>query len=331
MLLECNTYLRVFRGAGLELSLLVDPGPPKDLEMIAAKVGAIIGSLDRVDFLFLNHQDPDLAGNAAVIQALNPHAHVLCSEDTWRLVQFYGLNPKSYSAIEHFRGGEIQLATGHGLEFVPTPYCHFRGAVSLYDPTAGVLFSGDLFGGVSRSPRLLAAEDDWPDVELFHQLYMPSQRALEHAVARIRRLDPKPSVIAPQHGAVLAGGRVDAWLERVERLSVGADLLVDEDEKARYLGLAQDLLDWLVQMLGKPAATEIAWRYATDGTFPNLFVFRDVLEVADFKVDPRAAVRALERDALALVPSSTVHELRHVLDDSLRRHGLGRHYRAPAA
>jgi serine/threonine protein kinase/glyoxylase-like metal-dependent hydrolase (beta-lactamase superfamily II) len=329
-LLECNTYLRVFRGAGTELALLVDPGPPRDLEMIAAKVGAVIGSLDRVDLVFLNHQDPDLAGNAAVIQALNPQAHVLCSEDTWRLVQFYGLNPKSHSATEHFRGGETELATGHSLEFVPTPYCHFRGAVALYDRAAGVLFSGDLFGGVSRSPRLLAAEHDWPDVELFHQLYMPSHKALAHAVAHIRRLTPKPTIIAPQHGVIVAGERVDAWLERVARLSFGADLLVDEDEKGRYLAVVRALLDWLVRLLGPDTATEVVWRYGKDGSFPNLFTFRDTLEVVDFKIEPRAALRALERDALAFVPSSQVSELGRVMDDALGRHGLTRHYRAPA-
>jgi serine/threonine-protein kinase len=320
--LECNTYLRVFRREGTQVALLVDPGPPKDQRLIAAKVAAVIGSLARVDLVFLNHQDPDVASNAAAIQQLNPRAHVLCSEDTWRLVQFYGLNPRTYSAVEDFRGGEMRLATGHSVEFVPTPYCHFRGAVMLYDRESRVLFSGDLLGGVSVSGGMVATDQDWPGVEIFHQLYMPSQRALRNAMERIERLDPPPLVIAPQHGGIVVGERVTAWPRRLAETAVGADMAVDSGEKERYLGVVRDLVGELSRWLGETTTAAVLRRNSSDGSFPNLFVFEDALSVVDFKIQPRAALSGLEEDARAALGAADHPALGRLFAEALARHGL---------
>jgi glyoxylase-like metal-dependent hydrolase (beta-lactamase superfamily II)/tRNA A-37 threonylcarbamoyl transferase component Bud32 len=320
--LECNAYLRVYRREGTQVALLVDPGPPKDQRVIAAKVAAVIGSLARVDLVFLNHQDPDVASNAAIVQELNPRAHVLCSADTWRLVQFYGLNPQNHSAVEDFRGGEMRLGTGHSVSFVSTPYCHFRGAVMLYDRESRVLFTGDLLGGVSVSGAMVATEKDWPGVEIFHQLYMPSCRALEAAMQRIQALDPPPLVIAPQHGGILVGERVAAWTARLRQILVGADMVVDDDEKNRYLAALHELVGELTRWLGEAATAALLRRDSADGSFPSLFVFEDARAVVDFKIQPRAALTSLREHARAVLGAPDRSGLDRLFRETLERHGL---------
>jgi eukaryotic-like serine/threonine-protein kinase len=328
VLLECNTYLRVFRGNGLQLALVIDPGPPKDLDTIAAKVSGVIGSLDRVDLIFLNHQDPDVSSNASAIQGLNPRAHVLCSEDTWRLAQFYGLSQVGYSAIERFPKLQTRLATGHLVSFVPTPFCHFRGAVMLYDHESRVLFSGDLFGGLSRSTSLIANDDSWPDVAVFHQLYMASNKALRMAIRRIRRLDRKPRIIAPQHGGIVVGDRIAPLLKRMQRLKVGVDLLVDEGDKQTAVDALNDVLTKLSACLGSDVVSGLLRCFTADGSFPNLFVLEGDT-IVDFKIEPRAAIRALERDAIAAASPRCVGEVRQLFGSVRRRirvkskHGVG--------
>jgi eukaryotic-like serine/threonine-protein kinase len=329
VLLECNTYLRVFRGNGLQLALVVDPGPPKDLDTIAAKVGGVIGSLDRVDLIFLNHQDPDVGANASAIQGLNPRAHVICSEDTWRLARFYGLNPTAHSAVERFPNLQTRLATGHLVSFVPTPFCHFRGAVMLYDHESRVLFSGDLFGGLSRSTNLVADENAWPDVAVFHQLYMAGNKAIRMAISRIRRLAPKPRIIAPQHGGVVVGDRIQPLLKRMQRLKVGLDLLVDDGDKQRVLRALNEVLAKLSACLGNDEVSGLLRCFTADGSFPNLFVL-DGDKIADIKIEPRAAIRALERDALAGAPPDRVPEVKQLFD-SLLRQSRRTHNQADAA
>jgi glyoxylase-like metal-dependent hydrolase (beta-lactamase superfamily II) len=300
--LERNIYLRVYRGQGLQINVIIDPGPTKDLNTLAAKVKPIIGSLEKVDIIFINHQDPDVAGNAPVIQELNPQAHVFCSEDTWRLAQFYGLKAKGYSAIEHLKDLRLTLATGHQICFVPTPYCHFRGATMYYDMASRVLFTGDLFGGLSPQRGLVAKKESFSGIDIFHQLYMPSCRALQNAVARVRRLDPPPVAIAPQHGGIIAAEQIETVLCRVEKLKVGVDLFDIELDSQGYLQAVNAIVELLVQDLGPSRTTEELRCFSADGTFPNLFVFEGEHRIKEIKIHPQAAVQALIERSEAFLP-----------------------------
>ncbi|MCC6523520.1 MAG: protein kinase [Polyangiaceae bacterium] len=319
--LECNAYLRVFRRRGTEVSVLIDPGPPKDFDVVAAKVAAILGSLRRLDCVFLNHQDPDVASNAAAIQQSSPRTRVICSEDTWRLAHFYGLDPQRYTAVESFAGGTMALASGHELRFVPTPFCHFRGAVMLYDAESRVLFSGDLFGG-AQSRALVATSDSWPGVEMFHQIYMPSVRALALAVARVRRLEPAPLMIAPQHGSVIVGADVEPVLDALSGLQVGLDLLEPGGEDLRFVAAANEMLREFSELAGPDGARELLASYGNDGSFTSLFVLEGPAQIAAFKVAPRLALDALANDALASLPAGLRGDLQRSIRAILRQQGL---------
>lgn len=321
-LLECNSYLRRYHGNSTTIALLIDPGPPKDLAVISAKIAAVIGSVGKLDFLFLNHQDPDVCGNAAALQQTNPRLRVICSEDTWRLVQFYGLRHQNHIATESYRDGRMQLATSHIVQFVPSPFCHFRGATMLYDVESRVLFSGDLFGGLSHDARLYYEDSSWHDIEVFHELYMPSSSALEFAVKQIRGLDPAPCLIAPQHGAVIPAGLIPAVLDRMEHLAVGIDLVRDSVGKSAYLALANAVVRGLESWLGSEDIAALLRLYSADGSFPNLFVVSDARTIVDIKVEPRAALRALIRDALELCDTEHRVDAEAFLQSTLEAHGL---------
>src|SRR5690606_4685038 len=96
-----------------------------------------------------------------------------------------------FLATDKFLNG-LRLPTGHRVVPVPSPFCHFRGAVMMYDPETRVLFSGDLFGGLTdaQAQGLWADESDWPGMRAFHQLYMPTNTALARTVQAIRALQP---------------------------------------------------------------------------------------------------------------------------------------------
>jgi hypothetical protein len=138
---------------------------------------------------------------------------------------------------------------------VPTPFCHFRGALAFYDPESRILFSGDLFGGLNQLGRvhLFAEEADWAGIAQFHQIYMPTREALRYAVQQIRSLRPAVEVIAPQHGHVIAGDLVPLFLERMEQLLVGSDLLaieLDDKYAVQYGELVGMLIESARQVVG---------------------------------------------------------------------------------
>ncbi len=319
--LECNAYLRVFRDGARSQSLLIDPGPPEDLEIVTRKVSSVIGSLRGLDFVFINHQDPDVASNAAAIQQQARLTHLLCSEDTFRLARFYGLDARRFVPIERAPGGVFSLSTGHTIQFVPTPFCHFRGAVMVYDPATRVLFSGDLFGG-ARAAGLVADERSWPGIEMFHQIYMPSQKALALAAGRVMRLSPRPTTVAPQHGAVLVGDEALRFVERVGRLEVGLDMPESEEQSARYVAAANDLVRELREVAGADRARELLAGFAGDLSFTRLFVLDDAGAIASFKAAPRLALEAFANDVLAALPADLRGDLRRSFQLILRQQEL---------
>ncbi len=220
--LECNPYLRVFTGRERESAMLIGPGPESDLDLVLSKVRAVIGSLDRLGFVFVHHEAPDNAAGIVRLAATCPHAKVLCSRDAWRLLRYYGVAPDRVTVVDE--STPIDVGTGHPLHVVPSPFCPSRGAVMLYDASARVLFSGGLFSGI-RQPSLVTTTAGWEGIEILHQTYMPTRGALQLAVRNVRRLTPQPLVIAPQHGAAIVGNDIIPLLKRIEQLRVGLDLL----------------------------------------------------------------------------------------------------------
>ena len=297
-LLERNTYLLRLQGRGHHFSIVVDPGPYCDLQVVTAKINSIIGSLQAVDVLFLNHQDPDVAANAAFLQRASSRAVVWCSEDSWRLSRFYDLMPDRRIIIEQFWNRSITLPTGHQLQFIPTPFCHARGAVMLYDPNSRVLFSGDLLGGLSAKGSLIANAACWAGIRSFHELYMPSSEALKNAVAQIRAISPPPLIIAPQHGSIIPEPLIDIFLQRLTELEVGVNFVLTSHSKTNYLRAINELLPEISAVLGTEKIADTLGHFSRDESFRKLFTVVDNM-VLDIRMDPEAAMALLLQQILS--------------------------------
>lgn len=242
-MLQCNTYVRTFRMFGGARNVCIDPGSQLDYSVVEDNVTSLVGDMSEIHAMTINHQDPDVAGNAPQFCDANPNLELILSEEVWRLVQHMMLTPGKL----RFAHRTESTSTKQPFQFVPTPFCHFRGAMALYDPEQRVLYSGDLFGGLNRlgSVELLAREEDWSGIAQFHQIYMPSREVLRYAVRQILNLRPKVEVIAPQHGHVITGDLVGLFLERMHELLVGHDLFA-EDWDAENLSGYRDVLQRVV-------------------------------------------------------------------------------------
>lgn len=302
VLLECNIYLRVFRQNGNPVvNLIVDPGPPAHLKTLTQKIANVIGHPSKVNLLFINHQDPDVASNASYLRKLNPRLTVLSSEDTWRLIRFYGLDPKRFYPTERYTKKGVILSSGHHLQFVPTPYCHFRGATMLYDLESRILYTGDLFGGLSHTQNFWADEKSWEGMKDFHQIYMPIQEGLRLAVQSIRKLNPKPLILAPQHGALIRGKWIDYFLERIEKLPVGLNLLMGNNQKSNYLSAMNELLDVLQSEVGADSVSEVLKIFEDDGSHAtSISVFNKMVQ--DIKIDFGNAIEIFVRHLKKSLP-----------------------------
>lgn len=315
-LLRRNIYLRVFKGVDTQYSLLIDPGPPSDLAILSRKVTEVIGGLSRINLIFINHQDPDVVYNATHIQKLNPRIQTLMTEDTWRLVQFYGLKQSKFRAVEKFPKMRARIKSGQILQFVLTPFCHFRGACMYYDVERRILFSGDFLGGISTSD-LYGDESHWDGVKAFHQLYMPSRAALQYGVQQIRNLDPQPVMIAPQHGAILEGEVMELFLSRMEELLVGIDLIQEIGSKQEIIiNEANEITSTAENLLGTSVIEEIFELFHPDGSYPSLFVIGKGNVIRDIKGDPMEALDALIQVVFSMCNEEQINELKGLFKKS---------------
>src|SRR5208282_3782466 len=217
----------------------------------------LLGDLDGINAFSLNHQDPDVVGNALALCEANPNISAIMTEEVWRLAQHLDFRPRRLHFANATRSPLFTVADQHRWQLVPTPFCHFRGAMAFYDTELRTLFSGDLFGGLNQLNRVhvWAEESDWAGIAQFHQIYMPTREALRYAVRQIRALKPAVELIAPQHGFVVGSDLVPLFLGRMYDLLVGLDLLAVELDDT-YLEGYRELLARLLQRAGETMGRE---------------------------------------------------------------------------
>ena len=96
-----------------------------------------------IDYLVVNHMEPDHSGCIALIKKYYPNIQVIGNKKTFGMLSgFYGVKDQE---IEVKNGDTLSLGT-HELKFVLTPMVHWPETMVTLDTTANVLFSGDAFG-----------------------------------------------------------------------------------------------------------------------------------------------------------------------------------------
>lgn len=248
-LLQCNTFIRTFESGSSKIHLCVDPGSRFDYPVIEQNVRQLLGDVSEITTFSLNHQDPDVVGNSLSLCEANPNISAMMTEEVWRLAQHLGFEPKRVHFANAIRSDLIKINEHFRWQLVPTPFCHFRGAVAFYDPELRTLYSGDLFAGLNQRNRvhLWAREEDWHGIAQFHQIYMPTREALRYAVKQIRALNPPVEIIAPQHGHLIKGEVLQLFLDRMNELPVGLDLFELDLGDKTYLGGYSQVLDRLLE------------------------------------------------------------------------------------
>ena len=225
---QCHVYL-IEQG---DQSVLIDPGSALIADEIIRKVDDVVG-LGNVRWLVCSHADPDILGAlpTMVAHGLHPEARIVTHWRDEALIVHTG-TPLHFWRIEE---NDWRLALeDRTLQFVFIPYLHFAGAFGTFDPSSGVLFSSDLFGGFTDDRQLYASSVAYFDaIRAFHEHYMPNREILQHAIEELRELPIQ--VVAPQHGQVIPQHLIAPIMSLLEKLECGIYLLAREDPGLAFL------------------------------------------------------------------------------------------------
>ncbi|MDR1317595.1 MAG: FprA family A-type flavoprotein [Spirochaetales bacterium] len=197
-----NAY--IVRGEKTALVDLIrdwDDAPMKIRDQLAS----ISVDVKKIDYLILNHLEPDHTGWLGMFRDLCPGAEILTTVKGAALVKsFYGIE----DGVRTVKTGDtLDLGAGKKLVFVEAPNVHWPETMLSYEPSAGVLFSCDAFGsygsvGAELFDDELSAEGhaffEKETLRYYANIVAGFSSFVEKAIAKLEGLEI--NIIAPSHG-----------------------------------------------------------------------------------------------------------------------------------
>lgn len=192
-----NSYLIVD-----EKVALIDPVEAGFIEEYLFKVKSVLQGR-KVDYLIINHDEPDHSSSIAAVLREWPEAQVVGNAKTFApLEAFYGPIENKKVVAE---GETLSLGT-HTLQFFMVPMVHWPESMVTYEQANGIVFSNDAFGGFGAlnggifddQVNLSFYEDDMRRyyANIVGKMAMQALKAIE----KLGGLTIK--MIAPSHGLV---------------------------------------------------------------------------------------------------------------------------------
>jgi flavorubredoxin len=176
---------------------------------------------DDIIALFASHQDPDIISSLSLWLEYNPELPCYLPWLWTEFVPHFGGDKNSFIAIPD-PGMSIDL-NGLELKIIPAHYLHSAGNSNLYDPTAKILFSGDIGAALLPPEQTNIFVTDFDAVikaaEGFHRRWMGSNIAKRNWCERVSQMDI--DMMCPQHGAIFQGEDVNRFINWFSELEVG--------------------------------------------------------------------------------------------------------------
>jgi len=193
-----NAYLIV----GSKKTALIDtvnPGFEKELlEKISERIDPA-----KIDYVIMNHAEPDHANAAKDVLAIAKNAKLVASAKGKEAAMMYFDIPVERIMIVD-ESSEIGLG-GKTLKFVDAPWLHWPETIFTYLQEDKILFPCDFFGSHLAVGEFYADEygnENTLDMAklYFAEIMMPFRKPGQTAVEKVKKLEPK--MIAPSHGLI---------------------------------------------------------------------------------------------------------------------------------
>ncbi len=223
-----TTYNAYFVQGG-EKSVLVETVHAKYFDEYIENIAALT-DVSKIDYLILNHTEPDHTGSVERLLALNPNIEVIATAAGMKYVSAIANREIKAKIVK--QGDKLDLG-GKTLEFIPSPFLHWPDSMFTYLPEDKVLFSCDMFGCHYCEPRmfdsLVADKEAYDDAFLYYYtaIFSPFK---PHVLAGIDKIEGlEKDFICTSHGPVLTKATMDdvigkykAWstLAKKEKKSV---------------------------------------------------------------------------------------------------------------
>jgi flavorubredoxin len=183
----------------------------------------------RLSTILASHADPDIIASLDRWMTATP-ARLYISSLWERFAPHFCKPGKTEGRIVGIPDPGMRIRVGRqDLVALPAHFLHAEGNFQFWDPVSRILFSGDLGVSLGGNPQSFITElrPHVPRMEAFHRRYMVSNKVLRLWARMVSKLPIE--MIVPQHGAPLKGTAVREFIDWVQTVECGVDLVREED------------------------------------------------------------------------------------------------------
>ena len=192
-----GTSYNAYLVKGSAKTALVDTVNPGFEDELLAKIGEV-GDPAALDYVVMNHAEPDHAGSIPAVLAASPKAQlVLTAKGADMAARYFRVSQDRMQVVKE--GDTLDLG-GKTLRFIDAPFLHWPETMFSYLVEDKVLFPCDFFGAHTAAGLY---DDEVADLAVRAQMYfgeimMPFRKAGERAMKKLADLPIE--LIAPSHG-----------------------------------------------------------------------------------------------------------------------------------
>lgn len=200
--LPYGTSYNAYLVKGSEKSALIDTVNPGFEQDLVDKISVHMDP-SKLDFVIMNHAEPDHANAVKHMVDLAPRAKLVTSaKGKEAAMMYFGVDPDRIMVVDETT--KIDLG-GKTLSFVDAPWLHWPETMFTYLEQDKILFPCDFFGSHLAGAEFYA-KDFGPEraVDLaklyFAEIMMPFRLPGAKAIEKVKKLNPM--IIAPSHGVI---------------------------------------------------------------------------------------------------------------------------------
>jgi flavorubredoxin len=179
---------------------------------LLGKLHAILGPNRGVDYLIINHMEPDHSGSVKILPQIYPEMKIIGNKKTLEFLQHLHGVTENVVAVDD---AEILDIGRRKLQFFHVPMVHWPETMMTYETSDQILFSADAFGGFGTLERGIfddVARDrayfEEETLRYFSNIVGKFSPMVQKALAKIKDLPIR--VVAPSHGII--------WREEPHRI-----------------------------------------------------------------------------------------------------------------
>lgn len=159
-------------------------------------------ALDKIDYIVVNHAEPDHSGALPMLMERIPNAKIYCSSNGVKSIKGYYHKDWNFNIVK--TGDRLPLGS-RDLVFIDNTMIHWPDSMMCYLEKDNVLFSNDAFGQHFASDKMFNSKCDQytlftEAIKYYANIVAPFSKKVAKKIEEVKALNLPIDYILPSHG-----------------------------------------------------------------------------------------------------------------------------------